>query len=231
MFRTKALVVLGGAVLAYFGIQELRVGMSSTPEPVGVDLAEVESGAIIDNNHWLLSEHVAVFGAAIYEYEKWTGNGGKELDERTKCTWCYYPVMSYDHEYVRTISALEAEYGSLDKLTDQELPALDGFKVLVRTKEFKTVGDIPSGLEGRNSVQGLVVSRIEGLGSDEKKLMSEGFPGLDLDDLLLLEAGRRPTSVAASSGMIAGGVALLVAGAVWMLRRNGAADSTTTQDS
>lgn len=46
--------------------------------------------------------------------------------------------------------------------------------------------------------------------SDEKDLLREAFPSLDLDNIIILHDGREPTSTVASIGMIAGGGLTLI---------------------
>jgi len=59
MFRLKIALIIGGAFLAFFGLQEYRVSMGTSAEPAQIDLAKVEAGETPSNNHWLLGEHTA----------------------------------------------------------------------------------------------------------------------------------------------------------------------------
>ncbi len=70
MFQLKLAAVVGGVMLAYFGIQEFRVSQGTSEEPVAVDLAELESGKNSDNNHIRIGEHVAVYSGCVYQYRQ-----------------------------------------------------------------------------------------------------------------------------------------------------------------
>lgn len=201
IFRLQIAALVGGALLAFFGVQEYRVSSSATVDPIEVDLAAVEKGEVHQNNHWRLGEHIAVYGACVYQYRQSKYETG-EPGPSTKLDYCYYPVLSYDHPFIQQFG--EAESGA-------DVP-LNDFRVLVKTKKYETLGAILDGLGNADSVQGLVVNLISGLDSEEKDLLKGSFPGLDTDKLLLLEEGRAPAPIGKSLGLIAGGLAL-VAGA------------------
>lgn len=61
MFRILLLGIFGGGMLAYFGVQECRVGWGTSSQPESVSLAELEAGKRPANNHLLIQEHLAVF--------------------------------------------------------------------------------------------------------------------------------------------------------------------------
>ncbi|MCA9234065.1 MAG: hypothetical protein KDA44_01245 [Planctomycetales bacterium] len=216
MFRLKiAMVVLGG-MLAWFGIKEFRVSNGTTDEPVDVALAEVEAGTVPENNHWRLGEHVALYNACVYEYEEERGGGG-DPGPGAKVNYCYYPVLSYDHPVMVQLAKLTQENGDIDNVPDAELPSLEDFAVLVKSKKFKTVGAIPNDWGSVDSLQGLVINTIGSLGSEEAEMFRESFPGLDTDKLVILEEGRTPASGLKSGGMIGGGLLVAIAGGLWML--------------
>ena len=68
-------------------------------------------------------------------------------------------------------------------------------------------------------MQGLVVNRIEELGSEEKDLLRQDYPGLDFNKCLILEEGRQPSEFGAVFLMGGGGLALLLGGG-WLLLYN-----------
>ena len=56
-----------------------------------------------------------------------------------------------------------------------------------------------------------MINAITSLGSEEEKLIKQGFPQLDVKNLLIIEEDRQPASPLKSFGMMGGGVALIVA--------------------
>ncbi len=212
MSRFKLVIAVLGGMLAFFGVQEWRVSQGTTLEPIAVELSEVEAGKAPDNSHWKLGEHVALYNACVYEFEQ-SKYSKAEPGADTKVNFVYYPVVS---------KSLLAEAVNKDK-PDAGIAAsaLNNFAVLVKSKQFKTVGAIPDEPDLVPNAQGLVINRVTSLGKKEVELLKSGFPGLNTDKLLLLEVDRHPSSGLKSGGMIASG-ALLALGAVGAMiaRRN-----------
>lgn len=230
MFRLKIAAIIGGAMLAFFGIQEYRVSSGTTAEPIEVDLAEVEAGQQIDNSHWRLGPHLALYGGCVYEC-KVSKHATGEPGPDARCNYCYYPVISYQHDYIQKLAALQEQYGSLDAAPDNEFPTLNDIKVIVKTKQFKTLGDIPEGMSEADALQGLVINRITSLDDEEVELFHDGFPGMNVDELVLLEADRNPSSLALSGLMILGGAVLALAGLAWMVRGSEEKADSTVESS
>lgn len=84
---------------------------------------------------------------------------------------------------------------------------LADFTVLVKTKRFSTIGAIPEQFSLEDQVQGLVVNQIASLKDDEKNLITSQFPAVNIDKVLILDDGRRP-SVLIGLAMLLGGLVL-----------------------
>lgn len=212
LFRLKLALVAIGGVMVFFGVQELRVSSGTTADPAEVDLAELEREKTIDNNHIKVGDHVALYFVSVYEYqttESATGDPGPG----TKVTLCYYPIISPEHPFIEGLARLEEEYGGLENVPDSVPgPDINDFAVLVKTKRFDTVGSIPDEFRDESSVQGLVINRIASLDSEEKKLIKDNFPTINLDEVLILQEGRQPASSAKSMGLTLGGGLLALVG-------------------
>ena len=154
LFRLQIGLLLGGLFLAYLGVQEYRVSMGTTSEPTTLELRFVERGQPAPtNNHLVIGEHIADYADCVYEYEERSG----------RVTHTYYPIMSEIHPFFSELNELEAKYGDLDNAPDEEWPAIDTFKVLIKTERFKTEGSIPDGLQYEDKVQGLLINLVESL--------------------------------------------------------------------
>jgi len=206
MFRLKLGLIIGGLVLAYFGVQEFRLSMGTSTEAVQVDLAALEKGEALENNHVLMGEHYADYAGCVYEYEE--GNG--------RVTHTYYPVISENHSFFAGLEKLAEKYDSINAAPESEWPTIDTFKVLVKTKRFKNVKSIPEGLGNEDKIQGLVINLVESMDSEEEKLIKQTFPKLNIDDVLIVEEGRKPSSALASFGMMGGGGLLSLLGLGWL---------------
>jgi hypothetical protein len=215
MFRIKLAMAILGGVLAFVGIQEWRVSSGTTTEPIAVNLVDVEKGKVPDNSHWNLGEHVAVYDTGVYEYSQ-SKYDTSEPDAGTSITHYYYPVLSSEHPFLAQLRSLSEKYGSVESIPAEEVPALTDIAVIVKTKQFDTIGSIPSSWEIVPNLQGLVINRISSLSRKEAELLQGGLPGLNTEKLLILEAGRQPASTAKSLGMISGGAIVALAGVAWM---------------
>lgn len=214
MGRIQLALIIGGGFLGFFGIQEFRVGMGTANEPVAVALKDLEDGEALPNNFIVLDEHFASHHETVYYYSKSkydTSNPGTT----TKISYSYHPVVSKAHPFAKKVDdyfkQLANNGGNISGVPE---PKLQTFAVLVKTKKYKTIGDIPPPIV-EPSVKGLVINTIDSLDGDERKLISQSFPSLDLDKVLILEEDREPASGLKSTGMILGGVLLIVAGIGW----------------
>ena len=196
---------------------EYRVSSGATTEAEIVDLSQVEAGARPENSHVQFDSHSAVYAGSVYEYEMDKYETG-EPGRGTKVNYTYYPIISAQHPFNVRWDELAAQYGSFEAVPETEnLPDLTTFAVLVKTERFTTVGSIPDGIEDGQSVKGLLINRIESLDSEEKKLVGESFPQVNVDSLLILEDGRKPSPATKFMGMIGGGVVLVLAGVGWII--------------
>ena len=91
-------------------------------------------------------------------------------------------------------------------------------QVIVKTAHVASEDDLDT-LRSRTKMQGLVINRIEELGSDEKDLLRKDYPGLDFNKCLILEEGRQPSEFTKVFLMSGGGMALLFGGG-WLLLYN-----------
>ena len=201
MFRIKIAMIIGGGVLAFFGIQEFRVSSGTSSAPEEVQLLQLEGGQIPENSHLKVGPHYAIYAGSIYEYEESKYSASSTPSNSAKVNVCYYPIVSKSHPFVEAVER-EDDFFEFDQIAG-----------LVKTKRFKKIGSIPEDLlADESNVQGLVVNRVDSLDKEEKKLLKENFPKVDIDRVLILEEGRQPSSLLKSGGMIMGGLALIAVG-------------------
>jgi hypothetical protein len=135
----------------------------------------------------------------------------RESDERDDASADADPVTDHDDKSL-------ADLGSEPEV---EPPAAPKFAVLVETKRFRRLKDVPDDdIRREESVQGLVLERGKGLSSRERALLSAEFPGTEFDRVLVLKEGKRPWPAWKSLGMLLGGVSIVPLGmvlAIWGL--------------
>ena len=206
-----ALIGLGG-VLAFIGYQEYKVSEGTSKDPVPVSIVKLEFGVDLPNNHIEVGEHAAIYDALIYEYEQSFSDPTGD-DPKTKVNFVYYPIVSQSHPLAEKLESLSKR--DPDSIRDEEYEALgkEKFKVLVRTGRYDKVGDLPQGGVARlDKVSGMVVNEISSVGWEEQNLLRQAFPDIDFKNILILQEGRKPSSPAASFGMMGGGGALMLVG-------------------
>lgn len=220
------LVAVAGGVAAWMGWQECIVSRGAPATPTPVSLGSLETGTLLESNFIRLGQHVRMYSNSIYRYRKGSAREGGNPLPSTPVTRTWYPVLSTEHPYIQAVLDLQDEYGAAENVPDDAWPRLTSFRVLVKSSEFRTVGDIPDENLIEDSIQGLVVSRIETLEDDEARLLRESFPGIDPRTVLLLEKDRRPASAARYLGLLGGGGAGLLVGLLIVLAGWAASRST-----
>lgn len=199
MLRLKLAAVVGGMVLAFFGIQEFRVSHGASNEAAVIDLAAVEGGTAPNNHHVEIGPHFAVYGGSVYQYSQ-SKYDHSAPGSSTKVDYCFYPIISSEHPFIQAV------------MNEEEDPQFGNISVIVKTRRFKTIGQIPEEIAEESSVKGLVINRIESLDDEERKLLHENFPQVDFEKVLIVEDGRRPASLFKSAGMIGGGALISLIG-------------------
>jgi hypothetical protein len=84
-------------------------------------------------------------------------------------------------------------------------------KVIVKSKHVANEDQLDA-LHARVQLQGMVINRIEELGSEEKEILLKDYPGIDFTKCIILEEGRQPSDSAMLFLMGGGGLALLLGG-------------------
>lgn len=201
MLRVALAMVIGGGFLGYYGYQEYQVGAGASSEAVHVALADLESGATPPDTHLQIGDHWAI-------YPSWVGWGSQDSDQ---LDYIYYPIVSEGHAYNQAWDRLLDRYGD-SEIPESQLPRLTSLGVLVKTDRYKREGDVPAQWQEVPSITGLLVHEIDGLKSDEERLLNQNYPGLDLSHVMILEEGREPKSAMSAVGLILGGAALILFG-------------------
>ena len=203
------ILLIAGGCLIWYGIQEYQVGSDASPEPVDVDLAALEAGEPLPDDHVKIGLRHSLYSISVFNFEDEDGTG--RMKRSSKLNWLSTPLISDKHPDMDGIRKLEKKYGSI-KMTPRnaDWPPLKDFVVILKSKANKTVGDVPTGRKPYSPVTGLVINRIESLGGDEQRLIRQKFPKINFDKVCIVEHGRKPSSTA-------GAIAVIVVGALLVL--------------
>ncbi|MBN2534860.1 MAG: hypothetical protein JXB88_18410 [Spirochaetales bacterium] len=211
LLRVIIILIIGGGALIFFGVRDFILLSDSTPEPQEIDLTVLENDRSLQTNHVRIGPHYALYPACIFEYET-EESYSKDYTDSTSVNYVYYPIISQTHPFFIQLAALEAEYGDVDAIPDSLWPEIEDFSVLVKTTDFITVGSIPETWTYEEGVQGIVINKIKSLDHEEEELLKESFPAADLDNVLILDKGRKPGSLLSPLLMTGGGTALILFG-------------------
>ena len=172
LFRLKCVVVILGGVLGYFGYQEWHVSRGTTPQPLALELTELEKDSDISNTHIRIGKHTAVYPACVYEYQVSAGDTG-DPTKSTKVNHTYYPLISTNHPFLLTIDALLDKYKDALVVVTAESTVVtmtDGAPLPTKAQQRRTLGTtvFPNGLivcsnSALDASVGLVQQQTHGL--------------------------------------------------------------------
>lgn len=218
MNRILLVVIFGGGFLVWTGWKEFRLGQVAGHEPQQTDLVTIEAGERLENAHVVIPETTAAYFASVFEFKTGRGEGNREARPTDKVTVTYVPLVSDNHPFLRDLFAKAQLHDGFENIPDEEIPDFTDFAVLLKTKRFATVADIPDGLDDIDDIQGVFVNEIEPLSGEELALYQGAYPGVDFSRVLILEEGRTPTGVLGGVGMMVGGTVVSLLGVAFLLR-------------
>jgi len=230
MIRFILAMMCGGAFLAYTGWQEFELSKGASEVPAEVTLAQLEAGEVPENPHLRIGEHWAMYQELVYSYTTRDTSKDAQPGNKQKRDYTDYPSVSPQNQFFEDVALLEKLYGSVDDIPDDKFPQHVDFTVLVRSKQYKRMDLLPEPawtLEA--GVAGMVVNEVRSLREDEKRLVAEGFPKVNISKLMILEAGRKPSSAAKSYAMMGGGAFITLLPLAGFIRRGDKVQKITAQ--
>ena len=209
-------IMIGGGFLSFTGYQEYTVSSNTKSTPSMVKVEDLEKGLKLKNNYVQLEEHIALIGGCVYSAK--LAKGEHNIKDSSTVEYAYYPLISYEHPFLKEQNRLIEKYGEYKLIPQKERPKLKDIKVLVKSTEYSTVGSIPAEVDHKNKFKGLVINSIDSVKDDEANLLRQSFPGLNVSKVIIIEQNREPSSMAISLLMMAGGVLIIVGGGVYGLK-------------
>ncbi len=219
MWQIKLGGIVVGVFLAIWGFKEKKLNENMTKAPRAIEMAELEKGGYSGSNHVAIRDFLYLYDALIYEAQVESAND--EVSRDTMVTEAYIPIVSSESKFVVDVEKyFAAAEKDPDNIENLPLPKLENYTVVVKTKRFERFGDLPQGLQAAESpVKGIFINKISSLNPEEKKLLAEGCPGIDLDSVLILEEGRSPSSSGAAWAALVGGVVIALLSLWWLFKR------------
>ena len=211
--RFGLVLLVIGIVLACLGFGNLYLSMQCSSEPVPHELSKLEAGEEVSNPHVAINEHLALYGDLVYYCTLPSGRDEDDVRPTDKIDYSYYGIISPEHPFVVQMNELMAAGPDLNIMGEAELPTVSNCAVLVKTKRFKTIGDLMQLdiISQEETLTGVVIGNANSLKKDERELILQSFPNIDMENTIVIEDGRCPT-IAKDLGMAFGGVALAFVG-------------------
>lgn len=209
-----------GAMMCLWGVFRINRWSGASSDAVTVDLAQLESGLEPTDMHVQIGEHHAAYRKSAYAHSGPDTGFGIPASSDQKVEYVYYPVVSLKNPYVKEHAEKVKKWGDLNRIPVFEKgPVLREFSVLVKTKRFHTVGNIPERDKVEQSVKGVMLRKASELEQEERNQLSQQYPGITGRNVYILEAGREPASGLVSALIILFGLAQLAGGVVMFLKQ------------
>lgn len=199
------LVIFGGIVI-FWGFQEMRLSSGAKSTPQDITCEKLASEGCGDNANVHVTDFIVCDAAYVYQEKKRSGSWST----------IWVPLLPKSEETKQYfVSALEAQ------AKGQTPPMPRNIKVIVQSSKVPNESAM-NNFAALTDIRGVVVNKISSLGSDERKILQDSYPGVDFNDVYIIEHDREPASAAKSFGMMGGGAAMAAAGIFGFIRRRNA---------
>ena len=204
-------ILLIGLGLTVVGCEETRIAWRCTPEPETVELESLENGYRPKTDYLTLGPHLALMEDGVYQERVPKGQTPTPSDvvnRKATVNHVFYPVVSLQNPVARSADPAQATYS-----------------VLVKSGQFHTVGElfdrVGDGTPLRSDhLTGVVINEIDPIPKDERQLLIEGFPNVNLDNVLIVELDRKPRSRVGALLMLLAGLVIMIAPlALWLVNK------------
>ena len=203
MGRILLAMLVGGGVLVFFGVQEMRLAKAAKAQPQSITAADLIQSGPGDNAHVLMKDFLMCDFAYVYQSSKKGGDW--------KNVWV--PVVPVGGEYHKKILSMVKPDGSFEGTP----PMPTDIRLIVKSGKVSNEREVGA-LAGQDTLQGVIVNKIESLGGEQKKILKESYPGVDVANVLILEHDRKPATAGKSFGFIGGGALLSCMGVLGFVK-------------
>lgn len=210
--RIYFLVVLG-AILTITGFEAHRMASYSKAQPHRITCADLGTAGPGDNAHVIMTRFILCEQYFVI----------KENPKSRIWSHAWVPAVPIDGEYARRLR-IQARIAANGR-DPGKIPLPRDVRVIVKSTSVFDQAGIERLCEV-DSLQGLVVNKIEQLGREETKILREGYPGIEFKNCVILHERREPPGTAESWGLLIGGLGLLGLGmGLAVVRRWGRRDA------
>lgn len=200
--RINAALVVGGFMLGFMGVQEMRLAAAAKAEPQRITCADLSARGPGDNAHVELTNFILCTQSYVYE--------GRAANSPWDKVWVpAVPVGGAFHQQVMQLLATQPNFAG-------PMPVPSDIKVLVKSTRTRNDMEMTT-LSNRPSLRGVVVNKIESLGKDELKLLQQSYPGTNFSSCYIMHEGRALGNASMNLAYFGGAAVLVLLGGIWIL--------------
>jgi hypothetical protein len=197
-----AIMVIGG-VVAFLGFQEWQLASVAKADPQTISCADLSEKGYGDNAHVRLTNFIMSPGTYVYKAD------AKAPSKPWETVWV--PLVPEGGEYHQMVEKIVKEKGE-----NADIPMPTNIRVILKSKKIANETSLGSAMEAPE-IDGIVVNKIESLGSKEKDILKSSYAGIDFDKCWIVEHARTPAGTPQIMGMMGGGLAAVVIPGLFLL--------------
>ena len=194
--RWYLLLGIASVALIMLGFKEARLAAAASSTPQQLSCQQLATNGPGDNAHVVLTDLLLCGGSYVY------------AERNGRWTEAWIPAVPLGGAYHQQLAAL----GPV-----AEVPPPANIRVIVKLPSVRGDSDVAR-FAAQEKLQGMVINDIESLGTEEKSILADGYPGVDFGRCWIVEQGRGPAGLGKIAGCIGGGL-LLVVFLVWRVLR------------
>lgn len=198
MRRLRLVMLLGGLALAFYGFQEFRLSGTAKAEPQEITCDELARNGYGDNAHVRLGNWF--FAPSTFVYEK-----SKRSEEWNHV---FVPLLPLDGDYAQSLRELPEGTSP---------PAPKRFGVILKSSEVSNNTEL-NALGEAETLEGVVINKIDSLDRKTKDLLSRSYPEVDFDACWILEHERKVKGPAIGLLIVLAGLAAMGGGGFLMFK-------------
>lgn len=202
--QIKIGIIIVGIIFAVISAKHAILASKSSDTPQTITCQQLIDNGPGDNCYIQLKDFVICSNYFVYETTSYGNENGPYKV-------IYMPMVPAGSPWHLKVIDLYQKYGEKAKF-----PPPTNIKMILKMSDVKDkifLEDILNVTE----LKGMVVNAIASIGSEEEKLLQQGYPGIDVDECLIFEPNRQPPSLAHEASMLTGSVLVLGVGVLWLV--------------
>lgn len=200
---------VGGCFLVFMGCQESKLSSGASSEPQEITAEALIKNGYGENAHVKVTD-IIMFNDYVYEANE---------DAPNKFTKVWIPAVEASHPWSvevdqQIMAEMAANNGELTPASIERLnqmPYPKDFGIILISDEPTSQAQVDTFIE-QESVQGLIVNKIDKLSGEELKYLKQSYPNVDPANVIIIEHDRKPAGGGKVYGFIGGGIVLMLLG-------------------